>query len=802
MKFSYSWLKDHLDTTHSPRDIADKLNDIGFEVDELEDVSDSLRDIAIARVEAVESHPNADRLHVCRVFDGKQTLQIVCGAPNVHGGMNAALVHVGGFVPALKSTLKEANIRGVVSQGMLCSAEELQLSAKEPGIMDIKTDVAPGEPLAHALGLDDPIFTIVITPNRGDCFSVRGIARELAAAGVGTLKALNYAQHFRQFEKINMSDLPDSPVPISVETPQCRFFIGATMSEVINGFSPHWMQKRLLVAGQRPIDVLVDITNFLNFDIGQPLHVYDSRYICNEIHVRRARDGEQLKLLNGQICECSADDMLIADNEKPLTLAGVMGGEQSGSSLDTTDIFVEAAYFDPVAVTLTGQRHILQSESRTRFERGIDPEMTPVAMEWALSLVKTICGGNIHGVSLRGISPHQPRAQVSVARSRIVSLSGDASAGESGVATAILERLGFKVVHSDEESITIAVPSWRHDVSIDADLVEEILRMRGYANLPIRPIPVMQADTNVDPIRHIKNALCNRGMSEVYTLPFLSGAETEVFEQDGTEETFVEILKPLNADMAFLQKSLVQALLKVVAFNKSRSCNSGAIFEVESVFAQTPKGIRENKMVCGGRFGMTERNWLQPARDVDVYDVKADLLELLAVCNIESYQIERDNAPAYCHPQRFGRVVRGKDTIGWFGELHPKLFKSLERPIVLFETIVSDALVASIGRKKVNPFVCSKLQPISRDFAFIVGKDLPANSLITAVKAADARIASVKIFDVFEGKLAEDGKVSIALEVVIQPRDSTMTDSEIQALSQSVISSVLQKCNGQIRSGS
>jgi phenylalanyl-tRNA synthetase beta chain len=310
MKFSYSWLRDHLDTKHSAKEIADTLNEIGFEVENLEDVSDSLRDIVVARVDAVESHPNANKLHVCRVFDGNQILQIVCGAPNVYGGMNVALVHVGGFVPGSNSNLQEANIRGVVSQGMLCSNGELQLpeedpSVDDPGIMDIKTDVTPGEPLAHALGLDDPVFTISITPNRGDCFSVRGIARDLAAAGMGTLKELDYAQHFAQFEKVSVLGLPESQVPIVIETPKCHFFIGATMCDVQNCFSPLWMQKRLLVAGQRPIDALVDITNFLNFDIGQPLHVYDRMQICNEIHIRQAQKGEQLTLLNGQICACS-----------------------------------------------------------------------------------------------------------------------------------------------------------------------------------------------------------------------------------------------------------------------------------------------------------------------------------------------------------------------------------------------------------------------------------------------------------------------------------------------------------------
>ncbi|MDR1908051.1 MAG: phenylalanine--tRNA ligase subunit beta [Holosporales bacterium] len=817
MKFSYSWLKDHLDTKYTAKEIADKLNEIGFEVEDIEDQSVPLKDIVVARIDAVENHPNADKLHICRVFDGHSVLQIVCGAQNVYGGMKTALVHVGGFVPKFAAPLKEANIRGVVSQGMMCSHDELCLptDSHEDGIMDIKTDVTPGDALAHALGLDDPVFTISITPNRGDCFSVRGIARELAAAGMGTLKPL--AQRFSELgiKPIDMCTLKPlaspfsasclgssaiAPIDIFVDTPNCPFFIGAVITGLNNSFSPLWIQKRLRAAGQRPIDALVDVTNFLNFDIGQPLHAYDRTHIHGNVHVRQANEGEELVLLNGQKCALCEADMVIADDEKPLTLAGVMGGEQSGSSFETTDAFLEAAYFDPIAVTLSGQRHILHSESRTRFERGVDPEMTPVAMEWMLALVQHICGGEIVGCSRVNSVPVAPKPTVTLRKARLLSLGGDPSAAEDTVAEDILERLGFEIISCNEDQVSVEVPSWRHDVSIEADLVEEVLRMRGYANLPIQPLPIKLAVTEIDPVARIKNVLCNRGMAEVYTLPFLSEEETKLFELTN-EESFVEILKPLNADMAFLQKSLVLALLKIVSFNQSRNCAGGAIFEIESVFSQVKGSVCEDKMLCGMRFGETERNWLNPSRKADIYDVKADLLDVLALCKIDSYQIKTDNLPSHYHPTRSGVVTRGKEVLGYFGELHPKFIKELDLsgPITLFEMFVTDKLVAKLGKGVLKPFNYSKLQPITRDFAFVVDESLQANKLIESIKKVDDLITVVRIFDVYQGQHIEQGKKSIAVEVVFQPRQSTLTDEAIQSLSQKIIAAIEKNCGGHIR---
>lgn len=795
MRFSYSWLKDHLLTQATATEIADKFCAIGFEVEDLNDKSDQIKDIVVARIEAVEAHPNADKLRVCRVFDGKSILQIVCGAPNVYRGMKTALVHVGGFVPK-SGVLKQINIRGIESQGMMCSYEELELDGDGiDGIIDIKTDVSPGDSLAKALGLDDPIFTVNVTPNRGDCFSVRGLARELSAANIGTLKPINYAQHFDEFDNVSLDALQRHTIPIHVETSHCRFFLGVVMNNVCNCFSPSWIQQRLKIAGQRPICALVDVTNFLAFDLGQPLHVYDCNNISGSVHVRQAKNGERLRLLNGQECTLSENDVVIADDTKPLTLAGIMGGEQSGTSLETNGVLLEAAYFDQVTTALTGQRYMLHSESRTRFERGVDPELTSVVMECMVSLIKKICGGTILGYTKTQSGDYSAeRTVVTLNKQRLVSLSGNEFTDD---AADILQKLCFTIVSEDNTQITVIVPSFRHDVSIEADLVEEVLRIRGYAHLPVQPLPLKHALAKKDSISEIKNVLCNRGMTEVYTIPFLNEEVVKIFADI---DSAVEILKPLSTDMAFLQTSLVPAMLKTVEFNQKYSRYSGSIFEIESVFSKNENNtVCERKMICGVRFGSTERNWLMPKRDVDVFDVKADLLSVLSLYNIEYFDIKVNAIPLYYHPSKSGVICRGKEVLGSFGELHPLLLKRLELigPIVLFEIPLEETLVAKRSRK-IKPFDVSKFQPVVRDFSFVVDKSVPSSHIVSAVQKADPLIVAAKIFDVFELE-STGNKKSIALEVKIQPINDTLVDAEIRVVHEKILDAVQNKCGGTLR---
>lgn len=807
MKFTLSWLRDHLDTQSTVQEIADAFNAIGFEVEDVADPAFALRDITVAEVQEVVQHPQADRLHVCRVFDGQQVLQIVCGAPNVRKGLKTALVHVGGFVPTLGEPLKKAKLRGVESCGMMCSSRELGLGDEHNGILELPEDAIPGTPLITILGGSDPVFTVGVTPNRGDCFSVRGLARELAAAGIGQLRPLDSVGPLSDLSPVDTSALPESPTSIAIETPHCPFFLGAVVTGVQNGPSPDWMQERLKVAGQRPIDALVDITNYLMFDRGQPMHMYDRRQIQGGLHIRSARDGERLQVLNGQKCVLTSKDMVVADDTQALTLAGIMGGEASGCATDTTEVLFEAGYFDSVSVALTGQALNLTSESRTRFERGVDPEGTRACLEVGLALVQKLCGGIVVGCSLARSkdTPKEAPQTAILTLSKLQGLSGDPALTLDD-AEAILNKLGFATVSRDAEQLTVQIPSWRHDIFGDADLVEEVLRMRGYDRLPLRPLPLKRAQTDLMPLRSLKRILCARGLSEAYTLPFCTQEEAVLFA--AVDETPLEVFCPLNADKPFLQTSLIPALLQVVAFNQSRHCEYGAVFELESVFARKADAtndapLHEEKRLCGIRFGKTPAHWAEPSRAVNVFDAKADLMALLNFLKICSFEIVTKDVPAYLHPGRSGGVARGRERLATFGELHPCLVQkfSVSEPVVLFELRLVDGLFAKLSKDDLGHFTDSPFQPIDRDFAFVVDQTVPAQKMVDAIRKAESQIQNVAVFDVFEGPSVGEGKKSLAFRVTFQPLQKTFTDEDLQALSQKIIQQVKTKCGGELRDG-
>ncbi|GHS92623.1 phenylalanine--tRNA ligase beta subunit [Alphaproteobacteria bacterium] len=813
MKFSYVWLKDHLETQASAKELAEKLCEIGFEVEDLEDASLRLKDITIAQVQKVAAHPDSDHLHVCRVFDGANVLHIVCGAKNVREGMKTALVHPGGFVPKLGGVLKAAKIRGVESQGMMCSAAELELGMDGEGILDLETDAPAGEPLAQALGLDDPVFTVSVTPNRGDCFSVRGLARELAAARMGTLKPLSYAQHFedKKLDFVDVNALPPSPLPIVVETPNCPFFLGAVVQNVKNGPGPLWMRQRLEVAGQSPIDALVDITNFLSFDIGQPTHIYDARHIQGGVRVRQAKAGEELTVLNGQKCALSEEDVVVADHKVPLTLAGVMGGEASGCAADTTNVLFEAAVFLPVSVTKTGQRHFLRSESRTRFERGVDAELTPVSLGWGLALLQKMCRGTLVGCTCAESFEKSPeaatQAPVTLTQARLTSLSGEESLSLQD-AENILDRLGFTIVSKTTTELKATPPSWRHDVTMDADLIEEVLRFYGYHHCGMKPLPPVPVSLQKAPTDALKTFFCARGLSEIYTLPFWSAHDVAFFS---VPEKVLEVLNPLNEDMAFLQTSLLPSMLKVVSRNQNLRYAYGALFEMGSVFSKKEAkgeasshqdGVQEDIMVAGLRFGMQPRHWLEKTRPVDLFECKADVLAFFEFCGVSSYHIQTENLPSYYHPNRAGVITQGKKVLAYFGEVNPQLLKDAElcASVVMFEAFLREELAEKIGKAKLKTFQDSTLQVLSRDFAFLIAKDFPAGELISVIKKADTLIEEVRLFDVFEGKNVEEGKKSLAVEVLVQPLLRTLTEEDWQRITQKIVDVVEKQCKGTLRS--
>ena len=799
MKISYKWLKDHLETQANAKEIADKLCEIGFEVEELEDLEENLKDIKIAFVENVEKHPNADKLSVCTVNDGSEKLlQVVCGASNVRKGMITAFVNVGGIVPKYNEALKPAKIRDVESQGMLCSYEELNMENDSDGIIDLNITAKPGDSFAKAIGLDDKIFTVSVTPNRGDCFSIRGIARDLCASGIGKLKDLDFCKYTNNKNIYKFDDSKKSSIDIKIETDDCKYFYGVKVDNIKNCESPDWLKSKLASVGQKSINALVDITNFINFDLGQPSHVYDASKISGDLIIRNAKKFEKILALNDQEYELNSDMMVVSDNEKSLTIAGIMGGKESGSSFDTTSIFFEAALFDPISVSKTGQKLALTSDSRMRFERGIDSENTKTALEYAITLIIDICKGNVDGCKLALNKDYKDNVKtITIDEKKIVDYSGDESI-TIDESLKILQDLGFMLSSKNGNSVTLKVPSWRNDISIQEDLIEEILRIRGYSNLQIKELPLIKSKGSLEKESLLKTWFYNRGFSEVYTLPFLSSEEANIFNDSSKN---LEVLSPLNTEKPFLRSSLVPSLLTIVENNQNRNYKNGAIFELESVFSKENNESIEQRMCCGLKFGTTTKHWSQKSIDVDVFEIKSDLENILEKCGVTSYQISSDSIPIYYHPGRSGVITRGREIIAYFGELHPKVLSKLniDLKVVCFEIFANDRLFEKIGKIKPKSVNLSSLQPLKRDFAFIVDKDIPAIKIIDTALKSDKMIENVEVFDVFDGNGIENGKKSIAIQVTIQPSLKTLDEDDLINISEKITSNIFQKCGGILR---
>ncbi|MDR0625487.1 MAG: phenylalanine--tRNA ligase subunit beta [Holosporales bacterium] len=836
MKFPLSWLKDHLETTATPHEIAQRLCDIGFEVEDLCDLSQPLAAITVAQVESVSQHPNANKLSVCSINDGSANrLTIVCGASNVRAGMKTALVHVGGFVPRDGSILRAAKIRDIESNGMLCSFDELGLEGKDytdacEGIVDLENcapDAVVGAPLAEALGINDTILTVSITPNRGDCLSMRGLARELAAAGIGTMKPL--PDRYTQPPKICGTE---PFVEVKTITANCPFIYAAVITDVENKPSPKWMQSRLKAAGQRPINAFVDVTNFINFDLGQPMHAYDLDKIVGGITVRQAKDAEKIVALNLQEYELTKDMTVIADDVKPLTIAGIMGGKESGSEADTTRVLLESAYFNSDSIAATGQKLGLTSESRARFERGIDPNCTKLALMYGVHLIQDICGAQIANIMCSEFGNAEytpPKTVVPFCETKLHSLSGDDTIRFDD-AVNILRRLGFKEVEQNSEpthtccsdrNTFLEVPAWRHDISITENLIGEVLRIVGYDKIVTHPLFPIIPQENISLAIKIKHLLCKREFNEVYTHPFLSQNEAKIF---GGE---VEILASCNAERLFLRASLIPQLLKVVSLNQNMNYKHGAMFEIESVFLSADQ---ERLSLCGMRFGFSPRHWLEKSRACDVFDIKSDVMCILDECaahktseesfvikNIEDISGLADSVRdqrRYYHPGCTG-VLMSKcggdgEFCGIFGELHPQVLQDMDItiPVVAFEILLDSPLFgnANITENKIHeqhnnnvPFVVSTLQLLSRDFCFVLDKTIPASSLMKTIEKVDTTIRSVQIFDVFEGWGIAQGQHSIACQVTIQPIEKPLSETDLTKLSQKIVEAVSEQLGGKLR---
>jgi len=794
MKFTLSWLKEHLETDHSLGEIADKLTMIGLEVERIEDKGKLFAPFVIARVIEAKQHPNADRLRVCMVDTGDGApVQVVCGAPNARTGMKGVFGPAGVTVPRNGMLLSESTIRGVASRGMLMSAYELALSDDHEGIIDLPADAPVGTPYAAYAGLGDPVIDIKVTPNRADCLGVRGLARDLAAAGVGTITPLDETPVPGQFK---------SPIGIKLtDLKACPLFLGRHIRGLKNGQSPDWLKRRLESIGLRPISALVDITNLLTFDLNRPLHVFDAGKVKGDLIVRFARPGEKLLALNGKEYELDPEVTAIADDNGVQSLGGVMGGEPTGCTETTTEVFIEAALFDPVRTAATGRRLEIISDARYRFERGIDPEFTAPGLEIATRLVLELCGGEPSDVVVAGAVPEWRRHYV-LHPSRVAGLGGvDIPADRS---VAILEKLGF-AVEKPAGDLIVMPPPWRGDVVGEADLVEEVLRVIGYDEIAPVPLPrdTVISRAAIDPRRRrlelVRRTLAARGLTEAVTYSFLSAAAAKHF---GGGQPDLRLINPISADLDQMRPSVLPNLLDAARRNADRGFPDSALYEVGPLYRDdTPEGQAN---VAGGlRAGqLGPRDWRQKPGEADLFAAKEDALAALAAAGapIDNIQVS-GGPPAWFHPGRAGVLRLGPTVLGYFGELHPELLDAFgaKSPVAAFEVFIEAVPLPRAVRAR-PPLKLSVFQPIERDFAFIVDRDVPAETLLRSARSVDRKLVTdIRLFDVYEGKGLPDGKKSLAIAVTLQPQDATLTDAEIEAFSGRLVAAVEKATGGTLR---
>lgn len=800
MKFTVGWLKEHLDTQATLNQIVEKLTMVGLEVEKVTDRAKGLETFVVGYVVEAKQHPNADRLRVCQVDTGTEKVELVCGAPNAKTGMRGVFAPGGSYIPGTNITLKPTEIRGVMSNGMLLSEREMGISDEHDGIIELNENAKIGDRVVDVMGLNDPIIEIAITPNRGDCLGVRGIARDLAAAGLGALKPLANGPVPGTFK---------SPVQVHLNFDEatksaCPHFVGRYIRGVQNGESPQWLKDKLLAIGLRPISALVDITNLLTMDLGRPLHVFDVAHLDGDVQARMAKPGEKLLALNGKEYTLGADMCVIADNSKVEALGGVMGGEASGCTETTTDVYVECAYFDPIRTATTGRKLQVISDARFRFERGVDPAFLETGMEIATRLIMDLCGGEPSEIVNAGTEANWKR-DIALRPERIKTLGGiDIPLEEI---ERILIVLGFGV-GGDNGLFKVAIPSWRSDIVGEACLVEEVVRIYGFDKIPVVPV---RADSGLpqnallaDQKRHsqARRVLAKRGMVEAVTYSFLSNADADLF---GGAPDSVKLVNPISSDLDVMRPSLLPNLLNAANRNAARGMNSVAMFEVGPQF----KGdLPEDQLIIAAGIRTNQigsKHWNQGPRTVDIFDAKADALAVLDDLGAPAARLQAiAEAPAWYHPGRSGALCLGpKNKLAYFGEIHPGLLKrmGIKGQVIGFEIFV-DALPKPKAKPSARkPHLnLPQLHAVDRDFAFVVNDDVAASAIINAAIGTDKKlITNVSLFDVFSGGNLGEGKKSIAISVTMQPIEQTLTDAEIDAVAAKIIANVAKSTGGSLR---
>ncbi|APR99069.1 phenylalanine--tRNA ligase subunit beta [Wolbachia endosymbiont of Folsomia candida] len=788
MKFTLSWLLEHLETNASLEEITDKLTHIGLEVEDIID-NTKLSGFVVAEVLEVTAHPNADKLKLCKVNDGSKTLQIVCGANNVRSGMKTVLASLGSTLPESDFTIKPTKIRGILSEGMLCSASELGLTKGESeGIMELSGDYKVGDKFFNC----DPVIDVNVTPNRGDCLSVYGIARDLAATGIGTLI---------QLDVIPARDagihIFDSPINVEV-TDSESFISGIYIAGVKNQESPKWLKEKLESIGMRSISAVVDITNYIMISFGRPMHAYDGDKIEGKLIVRKAKSGEKFTALNGKEYLLNTDISIIADDKNVHGIAGIIGGQYSECTLETTNIFLESAWFNPISIAKSSRQLGISTESSYRFARSVDPGFTLDGLNLATQMILGLCGGEASSI----VSALDPSVTHWNDTSRSINFNyldthkfGSISASPDEVFN-ILTKLGFSVDRKSESNWNVQVPSWRPDVTIPVDLIEEVARIYGYDKIKEEPlIDNVKVETNAHD--DLCTLMTSRGFHEVLTWSFMSESVAEKF---GYSDKLFTIQNPFNNNFNIMRPSIMPNLLQVAADNIAHGTPDLALFEIGPVYDSEDILNQPKYVLSGIRSGNNlPRNHYNIDRKVDVFDAKADFMEALEFFNIDCDNLSIKRAEKeYYHPGKSGTFSFKNKIVGYFGELHPNIldFFGIKQKVVGFDVILENIKNLPTSKKK---FIDYKYQSVKRDFAFIVSEDVEIGRIIDIVQKSSELIREVLVFDVYRGNNIEPDKISIALSVTFCSISHTLNEEEIQKESSSIVNSVCENTGGVLR---
>lgn len=798
MKFTLSWLKDHLETDASLAEIEARLTMLGLEVEGVVDPAAQLGGFIVAKVLEADKHPDADRLRLCKVDTGSGIIQVVCGAPNARAGLTVILAQPGTFIPVTGDVLKKGKVRGVESQGMMCSWRELCLGEDDGGIAELDSALVAGTRLVDVMSFD-PMIEISITPNRADCLGVRGVARDLAASGLGSLKPLNTDPVPGAFKSPIGVKLEFSPETASA----CPYFAGRLIRGVKNGESPQWLKDRLTAIGLRPISALVDITNYVTYDLARPLHVFDAAKVKGDIRARLARDGETLLALNGKEYTLSPEMTVIADEAAAEAIAGIMGGEHSGCTEATTDVFLEVAYFDPIRTATTGRKLDILSDARFRFERGVDPALIVPAAEIATRMILDLCGGEPSELVVAGQEPDW-RTSIVLRPERVAELGGVEVAKDKQ--EAILRGLGC-IVSEHDNGLLVVPPSWRGDIGAEHDLVEEVIRINGYDQLPAVPLPrpSMPKPLLTPGQRRaswVRRQLAARGLVETVTWSFLPSAQAKLF---GGGAPDMHLANPISSDLDCMRPSVLPNLVAAAGRNADRGFRDVALFEIGPQF-DGPEPGQQRAVAAGLRAGRAvPRHWSEKTRAVDVFDAKADLLAAIVAAggNPDSFQVTA-GGPGWYHPGRSGTLKLGNKPVAYFGELHPATLSALDvkGPVVAFELFLEALPPQKAKATKAKPALkLSPFQPLERDFAFVLDASVAADAVTRAARNADkALVADVAVFDLYEGPNVGEGKKSIAITATLQPTEKTLTDEEIEAVAKKIVDAVVKATGGVLRS--